>query len=285
MRDFTERALIDLLREIVKVKNRAITFEEYVLDKEKKGEVLILRHDVDKKPGRAMRIAEMENEMGIRGTFYFRATMNEFPKKEIAAIARLNHEVGYHYEDLDVARGDMKKAMKSFKDNLEKLRQLAQVKTVCMHGSPLSRYDNRDLWKKFDYHDLGIIGEPYFDVDFSKVIYLTDTGRKWDGSRASIRDRVDGREEEDRRQKVEDSRGEEDGRQKTEVRKDKAKKRPRLHSTQDIINALRNNELPDQIMLTIHPQRWTDEWGPWVWELVSQKVKNVVKYFIVKSRQ
>ena len=44
------------------------------------------------------------------------------------------------------------------------------IETICMHGSPLSRYDNRKIWEKYNYRDYGIIGEPYFDVDFRKVL-------------------------------------------------------------------------------------------------------------------
>jgi len=47
-----------------------------------------------------------------------------------------------------------------------------------MHGSPLSKYDNRKIWEKYDYRDYGIIAEPYFDIDFNEVFYMTDKGRK-----------------------------------------------------------------------------------------------------------
>jgi hypothetical protein len=46
------------------------------------------------------------------------------------------------------------------------------------------------LWKRYDYRELGIIGEPYLDVDFDEVFYLTDTGRRWDGEAVSVRDKV-----------------------------------------------------------------------------------------------
>ena len=82
------------------------------------------------------------------------------------------------------------KAYEEFCRYLEKLRETVPIKTICMHGSPFSKYDNRSLWEKYDYKELGIIGEPYFDIDFSKVLYLTDTGRKWDGEKVSIRDKV-----------------------------------------------------------------------------------------------
>ena len=60
-----------------------------------------------------------------------------------------------------------------------------------MHGSPLSRISNLDLWQTRDSKALCIAGEPYLDVDFTKVFYLTDTGRKWNNGTAGIRDRVE----------------------------------------------------------------------------------------------
>ena len=59
-----------------------------------------------------------------------------------------------------------------------------------MHGSPCSKSDCRDIWKKYDYKKPGIIAEPYFDINFDEVFYLTDTGRRWDGWKVSLRDKV-----------------------------------------------------------------------------------------------
>ncbi len=81
-------------------------------------------------------------------------------------------------------------AIREFERNLEKLMKISPVKIICMHGSPLSRYDNKKLWEKYDYRDYGIIAEPYFDVDFNEVFYLTDTGKRWDGDSVSVRDKA-----------------------------------------------------------------------------------------------
>ncbi|MFC2151804.1 hypothetical protein ACFLSE_04685 [Bacteroidota bacterium] len=137
----------------------------------------------------------------------------------------------------------------------------APVSTICMHGSPLSKYDNKLIWKYFNYKDYGIIGEPYFDVDFSKVLYLTDTGRRWNGEKVSVRDKVSARN------------GEEETMSLFNFRK-----------TKDIIRAAEKGELPDQIMFTFHPQRWTDQPVLWIKELVWQNTKNIVKYFLNKIR-
>lgn len=243
-----------------------------------------------------MRFAKIQHELGIRGSYYFRIVPQSLPDRQagfnpkiIEQIAGLGHEIGYHYEDIDFAlqnnkttlpagRQEVKskpslpagrktkeefekelaeKAIELFEKNLTELRKYFPVKTICMHGSPLSKYDNKLLWKYYNYKDFGIIGEPYFDVDFNKVLYLTDTGRRWNGDAVSIRDKV-----------------------KSKKAKDKSFKK-----TADIIRATEKGELPEKIMFTFHPQRWTDKPVPWIIELVWQNAKNIVKYFLNKVRK
>ena len=124
-----------------------------------------------------------------------------------------------------------------------------------MHGSPLSKYDNRILWESYNYRDYGITGEPYFDMDFNKILYLTDTGRRWDNESVSIRDKIN----------------------ITYTFQSGS------HSTFDIIKAASENLLPPQIMITIHPQRWDNRLWPWIWEFVWQNIKNVGKRVVVRA--
>jgi hypothetical protein len=151
---------------------------------------------------------------------------------------------------MDPAKGDPQEAIKSFEQNLEKLRKLAPIDTICMHGSPLSKYDNKDLWRHYDYRSYGIIGEPYFDIDYSKLFYITDTGRKWNNRDASIRDKVESQFE-------------------IEVR-----------STEHFIKLIREGKMPEQMMINTHPQRWNDDLLPWVVELAGQSVKNRIKKIV-----
>ncbi|MCK4763588.1 MAG: hypothetical protein KAW12_15415 [Candidatus Aminicenantes bacterium] len=215
--------------------------------------VVILRHDVDKRPGNALRTARIEKELGLRATYYFRAVKQSFNEPVINRIVELGHELGYHYEDLTLTRGDKKKAIENFSLNLERLRSLAPVKTICMHGSPVSRWDNRKLWEEYDYRDFDIIGEPYYDLDFNEVLYLTDTGRRWNGFEVSVRDRVDSAYKIDAK------------------------------TTADVIGCLYRGEFSDRVMINTHPQRWDNALLPWAGELVMQNLKNIVKRIIVKS--
>lgn len=180
----------------------------------------------------------------------------------------------------------IKAAYESFRVNLQRFREIVEVKTICMHGSPLSPFDNRMIWEKYDYRVLGIIGEPYFDIDFSKVLYLTDTGRRWDGESVSVRDKpaagsrfpagtvqIAGEKKADHTNQPAPTGTKQN--QKSAIRNPHLQLR--FHSTKDIIKAAEQGKLPGQIMFTFHPQRWTNRPFPWLKELFWQNMKNQVK--------
>jgi len=215
-------------------------------------EFIILRHDVDNLKFNSLDFAHIQSINGVSGSYYFRAVPQSWDDAVIKKIHELGHEIGYHYENLTTCNGNLEKAWDDFRNNLDKLRKLVPVTTICMHGSPRSPWDSKDLWKKYDYRSLGIIGEPYFDIDFNWVFYLTDTGRCWDGWRVSKRDKVRQQDEWIQRGWV-------------------------YHSTNDLIKAIRDHNLPNPLMMTFHPQRWTNEVLPWLKEWGLQNLKNLVK--------
>ena len=229
------------------------TFSQYLAAPAERA--ILLRHDVDARKERSLRFARIQHEAGIVGTYYFRMVPQSFDAGVIREIHAMGHEVGYHYEDMDFAGGDPEKALQLFERHLEKLRAVAPVSTICMHGSPISRYDNRDIWRHYDYRDYGILGEPYFDLDFKRVFYLTDTGRRWDGHAVSIRD------------KVPDHFG------------------LSFRHTSEIIACLERGEFPAVSMFNFHPQRWTDRYLPWLQEKYVQRAKNAVKYWVIQLRK
>jgi tetratricopeptide (TPR) repeat protein len=280
--DFTIKKYRKLLEALIAQGYAFQTFAEFLERPEPHS--IILRHDVEAKYDHALAFAKIQNEYQIRGTYYFRVLPNHFSTEIIQQIASLGHETGYHYDDLSHCKGDYDNAIKRFEKNLANLNKIAKVRTICMEGAPLSRFDNRDLWKKYNYRDYGIIGEPYFDLDFSKVLYLTDTGRRWDGEKVSVRDKVgqlDSWQLDNLQSAV--------GSQQSASENDNSKFNPpaggqnsKFHTTSDIITAANNGLLPDQVMFTFHPQRWTDMPFPWLRELVLQNVKNVVKRWVVQ---
>ena len=312
MRDFTLDIYETVLNSFENKGYVFSTFEEYVLNH--KNKVVILKHDVDKLPKNALRMANLEKKFGIKTSYYFRIVKESYDEGIIKQIADLGHEVGYHYENLSEISKEKRVTSKEelyelaiddFRLNLEKLRKLYPVKTICMHGSPLSKWDNRDLWKKYNYRDYGIIADPYLDVDFDEVFYLTDTGRRWDGDSVSVRDKISGQLSKQRDESLSPGMNRMDrmipagldGKDKGDEWMDPFGGMNRMagwgkkgfgdlkfRSTWDIIKAAETGLLPDKIMVNVHPQRWDDRFGPWVRELVWQNFKNVIKrHFYVRK--
>lgn len=250
--DFTLKIYLELMNTCQRAAYTFLTFEDYLLYKNGHEKIIILRHDVDRKPGNALKMARMENELGINASYYFRITRESFDQKIIKEILTYNHELGYHYEDLAFCNGDLHHAIERFKENLGTLRMLYSVKTISMHGSPLSRFDNRLLWQHYRYRDFDIIGEPYFDLDFHDVLYLTDASRGWNNDRVTLRDKV----------------------------KSSIDIKPK--STVELIDMFKAERLPDHIMLNIHPHNWSASQSEWWRTYIWQAIKNEVKQFYVR---
>lgn len=319
MKDFTLTATKTLLTALLQKNFHFIPFCE--AKKIIKPSSVILRHDVDLLPENALQTALIEHELGIKATYNFRILPNTFNEEVIKKIYELGHEIGYHYEDLTLTGGNYEEAIESFRNNLEKLRTLCPVKTACMHGSPLSKYDSRLLWKYYNYKDFGIEMEPYFDISFENMLYLTDTGRRWNGRAVSIRDKANNFHRRNIKTQTLIENNPEPGTGNREPLlppggdvsrrlsegphepysdwkvkpvpgslMNKTEKSTRFQSnyiyrsTYQIIRAAENGTLPARLMITFHPQRWTNAPLPWLKELLWQNTKNIAKYFIVKFR-
>ncbi len=150
---------------------------------------VVLRHDVDRHFANAVHLARAEAEFGVASVYYFRCNRMRFPEAEVEAVRDLGHEVGYHYEVLSKTNGNVSKGIELFATELEELRKLAPVETASMHGSPLSPYDNRLIWSDAIPSDFDLVGEAYISIDYSNVIYLTDTGRSWRDDSVNLRDK------------------------------------------------------------------------------------------------
>ena len=262
MRDFSLDIYRELLESLQKNGYESVTYAEYMasadLSKREERRYVILRHDVDARAENSLRTAQIEHAIGAKATYYFRCVPESNKPEIIRAIAKLGHEIGYHYEDMSLCNGDVDKAYEHFKTWLEYFRQYYAVETICMHGAPTSKWDGKDLWKKYDYKALGITGEPYLNTDFNDVLYLTDTGRCWDGYKVSVRDKIPGHQERWTAAGL------------------------TFHTSAQLLEAIKEDRLPKHIMMTTHPQRWTNDKSLWWKELVLQTAKNIVKRIIAK---
>lgn len=233
MRDFTLKAYKTLLLALQQSGYQFQTFEEFITTPHE-GKTVVMRHDVDELAWNALAIAHVEKVLGIKATYFFRIVKQSNVPEVIKEIVEMGHEVGYHYEDLASAKGDEVMAMETFRSNLSYFRTYFPVRSVCMHGSSTSQYDNRLLWKNHSLADFGLIGEPYLSIDFNQIYYLTDTGYAWDGGRFATRDIVE------------------------------SPFQLAFHSTPEIVESINAGTFPEKAMILAHTL-WTDSLTQWYW--------------------
>lgn len=215
---------------------------------------VVLRHDIDRCMKAAVQMATLEAQHDIWATYYVRMTKCVFKPGAIRELTELGHDVGYHYETLTKAKGNDSQAIEIFEEELHKLRRIASVDTISMHGSPLSPWNNLDLWKAYDYRDYGITAELSLSIDYARLYYFTDTGRSWDADRYNIRDRVPAR-----------------------------KHQQYIHTTEDLIEFLHNaSEAP--VFINTHPNRWAATPLRWCFSAVSDFFINRIKWMISNFR-
>lgn len=256
MKDFTATyyaLLIDTLKTHAYL---FYTISDYTKVENKSSHMVLLRHDIDAMPFKALEIAKVEKKAGVRSSFFLKIDPQIFIPGIVAQIAEFDHEIGYHYEDLARNHGNYAKAISDFESNLDALRKTVPVTTICADGDPLSKFSNLWLWEKYDYKRFGIDCEIYLDIDYNEYAYLTDTGRCWDGARYNVWDHV---------------------------KSDKFW--PRYHKTQDIIQAIENGTFPVKSVINTHPQRWNGNIYEWTKELVMQNAKNQVKFLLMKIKK
>lgn len=230
VRDFTLEKYRDLIRAILDAGYTTLTVRGCLTGNCRDTQRAVLRHDVDRRPVNALKMAELEASLGVAATYYFRYPATFVPEI-IRQVHSLGHEVGYHYEVLAKAKGNSRRAIAIFREELEAFREICDVRTICMHGSPLSRYDNRDLWKEYDFRDFGIEGEAYLSMAGKNLRYLTDTGRTWSGKH-SLRDTMPGVEA------------------------------VPVETTDDLV-AWVGSAGAEGLYLTVHPERWAMGEGEW----------------------
>jgi hypothetical protein len=244
--DFTLNTYKRLLETALAKDYQFQTVESYIRQPLKR--VVVLRHDSDIWPKNDLNMAKVEHELGIKSTYYFRVPETARPAimKEIVA---LNHEIGYHYEDLVRTKGELNEAVQSFEKNLHFLKQFYPIQTFSRHGRPLSKIESLDMWKTVNYKEkFGLLAEPYLDIDYSNVLYLTDNGSKWNAHESNIRDVVTN----------------------SNISLD-------VSTTFDLIEAFEKGLTPDVVILNCHPARWNNNPIIWTYRFFLQKAKNVAK--------
>ncbi|CAN5396696.1 hypothetical protein BH10BAC5_BH10BAC5_11480 [soil metagenome] len=231
-------------------------FRDFIPDQKLTIPLCLIRHDVDRRPRNALKMAILENKMGIKATYYFRHKPGVFKPDIIKAVEKLDHEVGYHYENLSDANGNLTLAIEDFKLKLQDFKKIVTVKTISMHGRPLKKFDNRDMWNDENNYSLlknkfELIGEVYKDIDYTDIAYITDTGRNWHTSKNNIRDTTNSKINID------------------------------FRSGEELLNYFKYS--PDKkIVFQVHPERWDENMLFWAFQLTNDiginRAKRIVRW-------
>lgn len=250
MIDFTFNIFTEILKTFKSCEYEILPILNSKLTNHKK--VLFLRHDVDRFPLQTLIMSRMEANNNISSTFYFRILPSVFKPEIISEVVAHGHEIGYHYEDLSLCGGNLKESIEHFERSLEKLRKFYPVKTICMHGSPLSKWDNKTIWQHYDYKKYGILADTSLDIDYEKVFYISDNGRAWNRTSVSVRDKV--------------------------VSSFDIPIKNSFH----LIEMIRQGRLPDKIMINAHPDTFFDFGVKYGLNWAFIEAKNLAKWIIVK---
>lgn len=252
--DFTLEKYAQLCDTVKCSPHRIMTIKQYLEAGQPQEFTVVLRHDVDRALPKAIRMAELEAAHGIRATYYVRMTEGLFQPPALRHLRELGHEIGYHYEVLARAKGDLQQAIALFAQELKRFRQIVPVDTVSMHGSPLSRWNNLDLWQTYDFRAYDV-EEAYLSIDYAELYYFTDTGRGWDAGRYNLRDHAPSRRPSER-----------------------------VRTTDELMDCLRTSPARS-ILINAHPNRWTTGWLAWGVSASSDWFINQAKWVISLVRR
>lgn len=186
--NFTFPAIKKEYSELILAGYSFITCEEYALtDKSKLPSLVVVnRIDVDLSVKKAERIATIFNELGIKGTFFFRLHAPEYNLfsfenyRILKSIVEAGHEIGYHSEVIDQAAIWNESAEDCLRRDLTVLSQIsgAVVRGVASHGG-MTGLNNLDFWKIHKPKEFNLLYEAYdteaeFDL-FNHSLYVSDS--------------------------------------------------------------------------------------------------------------
>jgi hypothetical protein len=251
--DWTLKKYEHLCHEICSSEYQVQRLGDYL--REPAGQCIMLRHDVDRVPGNALKMAKLEHSLGLKSTYYVRKVPAVYSDSLVRSLHGLGHEVGYHYEVLSKTNGKLDAALKLFESELSELRQLAPIQTASSHGSPLSPWDSLDLWQHVSPESFGLLGEAYRSIDYAQVGYYTDTGRTWATTRTNLRDRV----------------------------ANGSQSFPLVTTTDELIGLVRSQHC-QALCIQTHPERWNSDIFGHIRSLLFDSAANLAKLAIYHLR-
>lgn len=147
---------------------------DFVMNKAHK--YLIVRHDIDHDMSLLENMVDIETNLGIRSSNFFRLrakNYNLLSRGSIDIVKRvldMKHSVGFHYENIDLEDNKIKTILtllrKEFGDNV--------FRTVSPHEPTRTGMKTGFSWKK-----VGVLGDAYDKDLMEKFKYISDSSCRW----------------------------------------------------------------------------------------------------------
>lgn len=158
------------------LKEKSYVFADYH-DYERYSRCVILRHDIDNSIEKAVELAAIERELGVKSTFFTLVTSdfyNPGSKKSIEGLRKiqsLGHEIGLHFDEM--AYTQINNVPETIQKEGKLLSEIigAPITTVSMHRPSSTTLEA-------NYEIPGMINS-YGKTFFNDFKYLSDSRRRW----------------------------------------------------------------------------------------------------------
>ncbi len=153
--------------------------------------LIILRHDIDSSLPRALNMARIEKEHGVRATYFVRVHASSYnvfeynTYKALKEIHSLGHEIGLHFEAIDfgfINGEDPREVFLREKKVLELALDISIV-SAAAHGehSPAGPSHNRSFFKGtgMSKRQAGILFDAYSKEYTENMKYISDSFGYW----------------------------------------------------------------------------------------------------------
>lgn len=298
MQDFTLKEYKNLLAELTEAKYKFIKCAEFMEINPGKDKLVILRHDVDRKPGKALKMAVIESSLKINSIHYFRVTSECLNPKIIKQISAMGHEIGYHYENLaytarklKIGKGDLqrishllKNALKNemgkrknekgeFVYSLHGLDEQIKKTTNSLFAAGIEDFERNliKLRKMVPIETISMHGSPMSEID-NRLLWL-----KYDYRDYGIKFEPYFDLDFDEFYYITDASRRWNDTIANKRDNVKSKYNISLDSVSEITRLAKSNTLPDKIMINIHPHNWSGNYPDWLRTKLGQGLKNIIK--------
>jgi len=169
-------------------KEKGYIFSNFCTFEEEKSDVdvILLRHDIDHSPLKALEFAKIESELGIKSTYFVRVHSNSYNSygfkvyTVLKKILALGHELGLHYENIDFAEVTNEDSCEIIKRDKKVLEVILnkEMDGIAAHRD-FNQVSNLEFWKTHELKDFGFKYEGYEERFLKNMLYISDSLGMW----------------------------------------------------------------------------------------------------------